>query len=352
LRIRLPLASFELDVDLETSARSLGVFGASGAGKTSLLEVIAGWRTPRSGHVRVGSRVFHDSTTGVSVPVRDRGIGYVPQDALLFPHWTVEQNLRAGRRRGEEPPSQEEIGRAVEVLELETLLPRRADALSGGERQHAALGRALVSRPGFLLLDEPLGALDLPLRRRILPYLIRVRAAFDLPMMVVSHDATEIQALCEEVAVLERGRVVASGPADRVLRERAGNGYENVLSGRVAGVHGGTADVDLDDRVRVQIPAAGLSTGERVVFSLGADEILVSLSPIEGISARNRLPAVIEDLVETEGSLIARAAVGDVGVTAPRLSIGLTRASAEELRLAPGRRVHLVFKTQSCRVLS
>ena len=353
VRVRLPLAHHELDVDLASSARSLGVFGPSGAGKTSLIESIAGWRTPVAGRIRIGDTVLFDDEAGISLPIERRGVGYVPQDALLLPHWSVGRNVRAGGARGGAGAADEAlVERTVAILEIAHLLERPCAQLSGGERQRVALARALVSRPRFLLLDEPLGSLDLPLRRRILPYLIRVRAAFDLAMVVVSHDATEIQALCEEVVVLERGRVVASGPAQRVLRERARAGYENVLSGRVVEARSGTASVSIAPGIEVLVPAGGLREGERAVFSVGADEILVSLAPLEGISARNRLPAVVEELVDVEGALIARTVIGAGGDEDPRLCVGLTRASADELGLARGRLVHLVFKTQSCRVLS
>jgi molybdate transport system ATP-binding protein len=353
VRVRIPLAHFALDVDLSSSARTLGLFGPSGAGKTSLIEAIAGWRKPAAGRIRVGETVLFDDAAGVSLPIERRGVGYVPQDALLLPHWSVGRNVRAGGTRGGSAAADEAlVERTAAILEIAHLLDRPTGQLSGGERQRVALARALVSRPRFLLLDEPLGSLDLPLRRRILPYLIRVRAAFDLPMLVVSHDATEIQALCEEVVVLDRGRVAAIGPPERVLRDRAASGFENVLTGIVLEVVAGTARVGIAPGIEVQVPAGGLRERDRAVFSLGADEILVSLAPLSGISARNRLPGVIEELAEVGGTLFARAVVGERAQAGPRLSVGLTRTSADELELAPGRRVHLVFKTQSCRVLS
>jgi len=353
VRVRLPLAHFALDVDISSSALSLGVYGPSGAGKTSFIETLAGWRTPEAGRIRVGETVLFDESAGISLPIEQRGVGYVPQDALLLPHWTVGRNVRAGGSRGGSAAADEPLlERTVAILEIGHLLERPCGQLSGGERQRVALARALVSRPRFLLLDEPLGSLDLPLRRRILPYLIRVRAAFDLPMVVVSHDATEIQALCDEVVVLDRGRVVASGPAQRVLRERAQSGFENVITGSVIEARAGTARVEVAPKIDVQVPAGHLREGQRAVFALGADEILVSLAPLEGISARNRLSAVVEELAEAEDALIARTVIGEGRADDPRICVGLTRASADELGLARGRRVHLVFKTQSCRVLS
>ncbi len=354
IRMHLPLAHFGLDVDVASSARTLGIFGPSGAGKTSLVEALAGWRTPSSGRIRVGEALLYDSTTGVSLPIERRGVGYVPQDALLWPHWNVERNVRAGTSRSS--ADDELVARTARVLEIAHLFDRACTRLSGGERQRVALARALVSRPRILLLDEPLGALDVPLRRRILPYLIRVRDEFGLPTVFVSHDATEIQALCDEVVVLDAGHVRMQGAPDRVLRSmRAGErAFENVLAGVVTAHGDGTSRVQLDAGGDVWIPTVGSEVGERVLFALGSDEILVALDPPTRISARNVLAARI-DAVEHDEDGSARidvrildAAEGD----GARVSASLTRGSVEELALRPGGRVVLVFKANSCRVLT
>jgi molybdate transport system ATP-binding protein len=418
VRVRLPLARFELDFVHETDARIIGIFGPSGSGKTSALEAIAGWRRVREGRVELGGRTLLDTERAIDVRIAERGIGYVPQDALLFPHWDVERNIRCGERRArrampsdhvDRAPTRSEFERAVSVLELGPLLRRRTTSLSGGERQRVALARALCSSPQFLLLDEPLGALDLPLRRRILPYLIRVRESFDVPMLFVSHDATEVQALCDEVVVMREGRVVASGRPSHVLSRSAhhSRGFENVLRGTVTSASGGTAKVEVAPGVEVIVPGSGLAAGDRALFSLGEDEILVSRSPVTGISARNLLPARVENVVFDGDDATLETVIGDRGSgdsassvdsarpgdsvkprdsvrprdsatpcdsAAPgdsassvdaassggggdasveaRLCVRITRASAEELALAPSARIHLVFKTQSCRVLS
>src|SRR5262249_28741887 len=162
------------------------------------------------------------------------------------------------------------------------------------------------------LLDEPFGALDVPLRRRILPYLLRTREAYDLQSLFVSHDATEVQALCDVVAVLDRGRVRALGPPADVFRGRDGlsRGFENVLGGRVVLVSGGTAQVEIAAGVGVQVPAAGLRPGERAVFAIGADEILVSNAPLAGISARNLVPARIERIEALGEDVALRTVLG------------------------------------------
>lgn len=352
LRLRLPLAHFALELDVESDARCLGVFGPSGAGKTSLLEALAGWRTPAAGRLRVGATVLFDGEAGVSLAIERRGAGYVPQDALLFPHWDVGRNLRAGAARAAGAQAPEGLVRdTCALLEIEHLLSRSTAQLSGGERQRVALARALVSRPGFLLLDEPLGSLDVALRRRILPYLLRVRERTEVPMVFVSHDATEVQALCDEVLVLERGRVRARGVPGEVLRRERDAQFDNVLSGRVGEVDGGTALVALEGGASVRVPGAGLTAGERAVLALGADEILLALDEPTRISARNVLPARLEGLDAVgEGDVHAVARLADGRGAA--LAAHLTRASADELGLRPGSRVFLVFKTHSCRVLS
>lgn len=354
IRVRLPLAHFVLDVDVSSSARSLGVFGPSGAGKTSLIETLAGWRAPAAGRIRVGDTVLFDDAEGISLPIEQRGVGYVPQDALLLPHWTVGRNVRAGgSRAGTAAADEALVARTVAILEIAHLLERPCTRLSGGERQRVALARALVSRPRFLLLDEPLGSLDLPLRRRILPYLIRVRDEFDLPTVFVSHDATEVQALCEEIVVLEAGSVRAQGVPAEILRSgRSGEfAFENVLAGTVSVVRDGTALVRLDAGGHAQVPSAGLDVGARALFALGSDEILVALDPPSRISARNVLPALVE-LMDAAPNGAVRVDARLDGGSGERLSASLTQASADELGLRAGQSIFLVFKTNSCRVLS
>ncbi len=356
LRVELALEAFPLAVELDSGARRLGLFGPSGAGKTSLLEAVAGWRPVRAGRIELGGRVLFDSARGLSVPVEQRGLGYVPQEGLLFPHRDVRANLAAGRaraaRRGGDPAAL--FRRVVEVLELAPLLARLPPTLSGGERQRVALGRALCSGPDVLVLDEPLAGLDLALRRRILPYLVRVGEEFDLPLLLVSHEPSEVAVLCDEVALLERGRVTAQGrPADvfaAVWRaERLEGAPVNVLRGAVATSTGEVAEVVLAPEVVLAVSAAGLAPRARVVLGIAADEILVATRRPEGLSARNVLAATIVALDASRPGVVLRALLAPGG---PELDVLLTRASTEALGLAPGGRVFLVLKSNSVRVLS
>ena len=212
-QLRLPLDGFALELDARLEARVTGLFGASGAGKTSLLEAIAGLRRPPDGRIRLDGFVLTDARGRVFLPPEKRGIGYVPQDGALFPHLDVRENL-CYSQRSRLPFARPGIPYAhvVEVLNIGPLASRRIASLSGGEKQRVAFGRALLAAPKLLLLDEPLASLDSELKDQIMPYLAMIRDKFAIPMVLVSHSADEIVALCDEVLVLETGRCVRRGP--------------------------------------------------------------------------------------------------------------------------------------------
>ena len=209
--ISLPLASFPLEVNVEIQSQVTAVFGPSGAGKTSLLDLIAGLRRPHSAFIRLGDRVLTDTAKHIEVPTRHRHIGYVPQDLALFSHLSVRRNLLYGYKpNGHSDPafSYEHVSK---LLEIGSLADRRIKNLSGGEKQRVALARALLASPQILLLDEPLASLDTGLKSRIIPFFMRIRDEFRLPILYVTHDWSEVQALCTEVLVLEQGRIARRG---------------------------------------------------------------------------------------------------------------------------------------------
>ena len=230
--IRVKQAGFVLDVADRSRVEVLGLFGPSGAGKTTLLETIAGMRCPVRGEIEVDGATLFSATRGIDVPSRDRRIGYVPQEGLLFPHMNVRENLLFGARAGPRPqgpglshqnpgptPPAPGIGleTLAEMLEIAPLLARRVDGLSGGERQRIALGRALMTRPALLLLDEPLAAVDRARRERILPYLLRIRRELHVPLVYVTHDATELAQIADRVLVIVEGTLVEAGAPSDVL---------------------------------------------------------------------------------------------------------------------------------------
>jgi molybdate transport system ATP-binding protein len=205
------LGEFALQAAFKSEGRVTGLFGASGAGKTSLVNMIAGLMRPDRGTIVIDGETLDDTAKGIHVPVWRRRIGYVFQDSRLFPHLDVRQNLDYGRRMNGLANDPEQHKRVTELLDIGHLLDRRPGKLSGGERQRVALGRALLSKPRLLLLDEPLGALDESRRAEILPYLVRLRDEARIPMVYVSHDAAEMRQLATQIVLLQRGNVSSFG---------------------------------------------------------------------------------------------------------------------------------------------
>ncbi|XXF77342.1 molybdenum ABC transporter ATP-binding protein [Myxococcaceae bacterium GXIMD 01537] len=349
LSLRLPLARFTLEVETRFTSDSVAVMGRSGSGKTSLLESLAGLRRGARGRLVLGGRVLLDSGAGVEAPPETRRMGYVPQDALLFPHLTAAENIRYGVRRGR--PAR--VDEAVALLELEPLLARYPATLSGGERQRVALARALATDPALLLLDEPLAALDVALKERVLPYLLRVRDEARVPMLYVTHQLGEARVLAREALLLEDGRVRAVGQADAVLGGAARGalgleGEENILEGVLERPEGGGLRLRVGEGLALWVPEAPeLSTGQRAAYAVLAEDILLSMGPLTGVSARNVLAGEVARVEEV--------GVGESILTVPvagvPLAVRLTRASVRELEVRVGSQVFLAVKTSACRRL-
>ncbi|MGA8902574.1 molybdenum ABC transporter ATP-binding protein [Bradyrhizobium sp.] len=208
------LGEFTVEAAFTSEGRVTGLFGASGAGKTSLVNMIAGLMRPDRGVISIDGETLDDTSTGTRVAVYRRRIGYVFQDARLFPHLDVRKNLDYGRRMNRLTEDAALWRRVTELLDIGDLLDRRPGKLSGGERQRVALGRALLSQPRLLLMDEPLGSLDEDRKEEILPYLIRLRDEAGIPMVYVSHDPAEMRKLASQIAIIRRGRVTAFGGAE------------------------------------------------------------------------------------------------------------------------------------------
>ena len=232
LRFSLTQGTFTVAPDLDVSARAVALFGPSGSGKTSILEAVAGLRTPQRGRIAVRGRVLFDAGSHINVPVRDRHLGYVPQDLLLFPHLDVRRNITYAQRRqsGRVAPRPNQrcpgaqarrpdvdLTDLVRLLGLTSLMERKVTGLSGGERQRVALARALHSGPDVLLLDEPLAAVDLARRRLILETLVTIRDDLEVPMIYVTHSPEEARAIADYAVVLDEGKVVAAGTPGELL---------------------------------------------------------------------------------------------------------------------------------------
>jgi molybdate transport system ATP-binding protein len=212
LQFELTQGGFSLAIDQAVNGRVIALVGPSGSGKTTVLEAVAGLRTPQRGRIAINGTVLFSSADRIDRRVRERHVGYVPQEGLLFPHMSVRRNILYGAARGRTGRTAPPLARVLALLEIEPLIERAVAGLSGGERQRVAVARALMSAPALLLLDEPLAAVDAPRRRRIVPSLERIRDELQVPMLYVTHDAEEAQALADWTIALDAGRVVASSP--------------------------------------------------------------------------------------------------------------------------------------------
>jgi len=350
LNVELPLFGFTLRLGVRLAAPVTVVMGPSGAGKTSLLETVAGLRPKTRGRIALTERVLLDSSQGLCLPPEARRVGYVPQDAGLFPHLSALENVRFGARGRTAL-----VENAIETLEIQATLGRRPASLSGGEQQRVALARALASEPALLLLDEPLAALDARLRERVLPYLLRIREQWRIPVLYVTHNVGEALALGGEVLVLEAGRAAAQGaPLDllaaRSLAAAGQEGLENLLAGRIQGhaPAAGVTRVELDSGQLLSVPLLeSRALQAPVTLSVRAEDVLLATVEPHGLSARNVLPASVLSCTRVGHDVLVRCGVS---AGTPWL-VRLTPGAVADLRLEPGARVWLAVKSHSIRVV-
>jgi molybdate transport system ATP-binding protein len=356
--LRVELRKRRGDFNLETafSATTPGItaiFGRSGCGKSTLISLIAGLLEPDSGRVVVGDDVWYDGERHLSVDARHRRMGVVFQDARLFPHLSVRANLEYGLTRvpksAERPMKFDDV---VNLLGLAALIARRTHELSGGERQRVALGRALLSQPRLLLLDEPLASLDLARREDVLPYLEKLRDHFTLPIVYVSHQFDEVLRLATRVVLLDAGRVVAEGDIATMSRDshlRAIVGPDSVgavVAGAVEQVDSsGLAIVRVGDAT-LTVELDGATVGQRIQIQVLARDVIVATEAPRWLSVRNVVPARVVSVKPDVGRSVLVEL--DVGRTATLLARITARASAE-LALTPDRQVWALIKAVSLR---
>ncbi len=349
LDVTLRLSRFPLRVSARLEGRAVAVLGPSGSGKTSLLETIAGLRRA-SGRLAIQGETVLDSRAGLDVPPERRRIGYVPQDACLFPHLDVRENVRFGMRRRRDSVFEE----AVSTLEIGPLLDQFPATLSGGERQRVALARALAVEPRLLLLDEPLAAVDRELKERILPYLLSVKERLGIPLLYVTHNTGEAGLLAEEVLLLQAGAVALQGPPSAVLRSMVlpeidpDARHENILAGTIepAEASADTALLRLGRTVLVVPAAAAPPPGTKAVYAVSPEDILVSTRPPDHVSARNVLSGTVTSQDDSPAGDWVRVDAGGIAWTAR-----LTRSAARELGLETGAPVWLAVKSHAIRRL-
>ena len=356
---------FTLQAQFEVPTPGIvALFGRSGCGKTTLVNVISGLLEADEARIRLDDIVLTDTRAGTAVPVEHRKIGYVFQDARLFPHFSVRGNLRyglkrAGGRHRPEPSAREPgsgkviaFDEVVALLGLERLLERRPHQLSGGERQRVGLGRALLSQPRLLLLDEPLASLDIARREEVLPYLEALRDRLSLPMVYVSHQFEEVLQLATHVVLMEAGQVVAQGNLREVslrpeLRQIVGpDAVGSVLDGVItqAGSSNSLADLKVGNGT-LHVGLQGATTGDRVRIQLLARDIILAIQKPQGLSVRNELQGVVTELMPDDFDAV----LVKVDIGGAVLLSRITREAAASLGLRPGSQVWALVKAVSTR---
>ncbi|HEY3779022.1 MAG TPA: molybdenum ABC transporter ATP-binding protein [Rhizomicrobium sp.] len=344
--LRHRLGTFFLDAAFSVERRGItALFGASGAGKTTIINAIAGLLHPKTGRIVLDGEVVTDTASGVFVPARRRRTGYVFQNARLFSHLSVEKNLLFGWRRAARRLPKQDCEEILDLLGLAPLLARRPERLSGGEKGRVALGRALLASPRLLLLDEPLAALDAPRKAEILPYLERLRDRARIPMIYVTHATDEVSRLADDLIVIESGRVAAQGSVFDLLSDPQFGALVPspgaVFPARIEKHREDGLTVLRFDGGALLVPRLHRPAGTRLRVRLRADEVMLARKAPEAISANNVLESeVITIPAGSDPHADIRLLCGQL-----KFVSRITRASIERLGLAPGQRVFAIIKS-------
>ncbi|MGH1368039.1 MAG: molybdenum ABC transporter ATP-binding protein, partial [Maritimibacter sp.] len=348
VRISHKLPQFPLDVSFKTTNGITTLFGPSGAGKTTVINMIAGLLDAEDAFVRVGENVLVDSRVGLCLPPNRRRIGYVFQDARLFPHINVKRNLVFGRWANGAPKSDEAFRRVVDLLGISALLSRMPRDLSGGEKQRVAIGRALLADPQLLLLDEPLAALDDTRKNDIMPYLERLRDDMGLPMLYVSHSVTEVMRLAQNVVIMENGRSVRSGPAAEILNDaslapigiRAVGAVLNASV--VAHCDDGLSEISANGQ-SLFLPRVPQDVGTTLRVRIAAHDVILSRGAPHDLSALNVFSGVITGIRSGAGP----GAIVTLDTKAGPIMARITRRSVAAMGLDVGQFCHAILKSVS-----
>jgi molybdate transport system ATP-binding protein len=351
--VRVRLGGFDLAAagEIDTGCVT-AIFGPSGSGKSTFLRIVAGFERHAAGRLALAGDVWLDSARGLDVPAHRRPVGYMFQEARLFPHLTGAGNLRYATRRSRRERQAVTFDEVVDALDLDPLLPRRPPSLSGGERQRLALGRTLLSQPRLLLLDEPLAALDSTRKMEILPYLEALHPRFGIPTLYVSHAVGEVALLADRILVLTKGRVTAEGPTARILEqldlrplaERLG--AATVLEAKVARHDAGygLTWLDLSGQTLVVPNLGHLAEGKTARLVVHARDVSLATRRPEGLSILNVLSGRVLEVREEADSPFAEVLV-DLGPC--HLLARISRLSYHDLELAAGSPVYALLKSVS-----
>jgi molybdate transport system ATP-binding protein len=342
VRLRLKYSGFALDVDLQLPGRGVtALYGHSGSGKTTCLRCIAGLERAEEGFVRINDEVWQDSRKGVFVPPHKRALGYVFQEASLFPHLSVQANLEFGLKRIPRQQRRVELDQATELLGIGHLLDRHPQRLSGGERQRVGIARALLTSPSLLLMDEPLAALDSKRKSEILPYLERLHDELEIPVLYVSHAQDEVARLADHIVLLSDGKALASGPIGETLARldlpmALGDDAGVVINGTVSAYdeHYQLLTLQLPaSQLQMRVAHAPLALGKPLRFKIQARDVSLSRQAEEHSSILNRLPVTVTQEIPADNAAHVLVSLDAAGTP---LLARITRYSRDQLQLHPG----------------
>lgn len=353
LDIKLKRKGFHLNIKNEIPSGIVGIYGPSGHGKTTLLNVIAGIVSPDEGNIRINDEVIYDKAKRINIPPKNRNIGYVFQEDRLFPHMSILKNLKYGKKRD----GHININEVIEILGIGHLLNKNPKECSGGERQRVALGRVLLSSPKLVLLDEPFSAVDVILRESIIPYLININRKFGIPMLVVSHDLSDLLSLTNYLILLNNGKVTASGLfRDLILKQdniilMQGTGICNAFNMSVSAINESnnivilkSPDSDFVLQAMAQSFRNEIIIGDSVKVLIRPEDVAISLSMIDGISLRNQIKGVVEKVFTQNSCSFCLVNTGE------RLLVEITEASRKNLNLDAGQKVFCLVKSVALKI--
>ncbi len=350
--IILSRKNFDIEIQERFSNGITGIFGPSGAGKTSLLHSIAGLSFPNKGFISIENKVVFDSERKIHIPVEKRNIGYVFQEGRLFPHMSIEKNLTYGMKK--RVKTLVSFDETVELLQLQSLLGNKPSQISGGERQRVALGRALLSSPDILLLDEPFSAVDIHLRKQILPFIINIHRHVHIPILVVSHDLPDLLKLTSTLCVIKEGKCVGHGPYYDLLK--------NKPVSELLGTH--SLINTIETRVIRSIPDNELTVvgwkeggqtisiksnqpyyeGQNITVFIHADDIALSTEKFNQVTIQNQLKGTVTNLIERPTTLLCMV---DIGVP---LLVEITKNAQKHLEIEQGKSIWCLFKSVAIEV--
>jgi len=342
--------NFKLNMQADFSEGITGIFGASGAGKSSLLQLIAGLEKLDEGQISIGTDILDHSQSKKFTPSHKRRIGYVFQEGRLFPHMNVRQNLLFATKYIKEANQQFSLDEVVELLEIEALLSKLPKQLSGGEKQRVAIGRSLLSSPRLLLMDEPFSALDISLRSQIIPFLIKINQKLKLPILVVSHDLPDLLSLSQKLLLVKDGQVLAHGNYFDLLEKELlidimrDSGMINMIPFKIENIEADYFELGkMTNKGKISIKRSNqsqhYSLGDEISISLRPEDIAIALRKVEAVSIRNQLEGTILQIIKHGNQSYC---LVDVGF---RLLVSITETSRNKLDLEKGKTVWCLFKS-------